>query len=124
MNRLRREVVALQEAEREEAHRMLMTLLDSTAALETLVEDICVIVARALPDQVGELRDQTAAAYQRSLDGTASPGALGWEGFWSNRWAILEAAMARIGRPHTGAQVVSLDAVRRGDANASDTEAV
>ena len=112
MNPLAQAVAASHEAERTEAHALLMELLDATAAQETLTEDLFTILAEVMPDRVAQLRDQTAASFQRSVDGVPEPDGMGWPGFWRRRWQILEAVMVSVGRPYEGAEVVSLAQVR------------
>ncbi|HWW12418.1 MAG TPA: hypothetical protein VN018_07870 [Brevundimonas sp.] len=112
MTPLAQAVAASQEAERTDAHALVMELLDATAALETLTEDLFTIMAEVMPDRVAQLRDQAAASFQRSVDRTAAPDALGWPGFWQKRWQLLEGVMVSVGQPYEGAEVVNLSEVR------------
>ncbi|RYG85101.1 MAG: hypothetical protein EON59_12925 [Alphaproteobacteria bacterium] len=103
-------------AETGETTQAVAQLVGSVMVLESLVEDILTMVAEGSPDLLERLRDTAAGTFQRIKDqGPDGPEA--WTAsVHHERWSLLDVVLCRVGRPYTGAEVVSLADVRRASA--------
>lgn len=94
----------------EESHDLLVDMVASITAHRALIEDLLHMLGAMEPEAMSELRDQSQQMARGLADGSlqSDPG-FPAERYWTERHAILEAVMVRLGLPAPTSSVAGPD---------------
>lgn len=94
----------------EEMSNMLIETKAEVQALKSVILEILVLLARAEPELMGQLRDSSIHLTQKVADGRVAipEPAEPHEHVLALRTEMLEAALALAGSPHVGAEIIPL----------------
>lgn len=98
-----------------EVNDILHQVIRSLKVHEGMITDLLQMLAEVDPESIGKLRVQAAVALEQvHADRYVDPLADEREAYWRKRFLMIDLVLARRGSYYKTADVVSLDAARRG----------